>query len=192
MSHMSTSRAAIAAASGNGAVSNPLMPVLDALSLRFVIWAQAAGGTSLDIGCGDGAATLALLARGCHVVAVDPDAAALHRLVALTPTEQCRRLQVRLGRIPEIDFKLANFAAIYAARVLQLLEPAAVRLSLRKFYRWLYPEGRLFVSALAPLDQATLSQEVAAAGLLIDDAFTYVRPWDDSQECYAVVARCPP
>ncbi len=35
-------------------------------------------------------------------------------------------------------------------RVLHALDGAAIQQSLRKFYRWLYPDGKLFLSALTP------------------------------------------
>jgi ubiquinone/menaquinone biosynthesis C-methylase UbiE len=185
-----------------------MSPALDPLSLKFVIWAQEAGGPSLDVGCGDGIATLALLARGGHVVALDSDAAVLHRLVEHAPAEQCRRLRIRLGQLPDVDFKAANFAAIHAARILHFLDPVGLEYSLRKFYRWLYPKGRLFVSVLTPagarrvpsrtrsdppvfpLDERTLHREISAAGFFVEDASTYLPPWEGSQECCAVIARC--
>jgi ubiquinone/menaquinone biosynthesis C-methylase UbiE len=189
----------------NGAGSKS--PMLDPLSLKFVIWAQEAGAPALDVGCGDGIATLALLARGGYVVALDSDAVALHGLVERAPAEQCRRLKVRLGQLPDVDFKAANFAAIHAARVLHFLEPVALEYSLRKFYRWLYPQGRLFVSVLTPtgarqvsragpdpeiypMDERTLRREISAAGFFVEDASTYLPPWEGSQECCAVIARC--
>lgn len=170
-----------------------MSPALDTLSLKFVIWAQEAGATSLDVGCGDGTAALALLARGGHVVVVDPDADTLHRLVERAPAEQCKRLQVRLGRMPAIDFKVANFAAIHAARVLHLLDPVGVEQSLRKFHRWLYPRGRLFVSIpqTDTLNEKTLPREISAAGFFVEETSTYLPPWEGSQECCAVIARCP-
>jgi ubiquinone/menaquinone biosynthesis C-methylase UbiE len=198
-----SSKACITNGSGN-----PMSHTLDPLSLRFVIWAQSAGAPSLDAGCGDGSATLALLARGGHVVALDSDASALHRLVERAPIEQCQRLKVRLGQLPGVDFKAPNFAAIHAARLLHYLDPVAVEISLRKFYRWLYPEGRLFVSALTPtgagrlapratsdppiypLDERTLRREISAAGFFVEDGTTYLPPWEGSQECCAVIARC--
>ncbi len=159
------------------ASSRALSPALDPLSLKFVIWARESG------------------------------APALHRLVDRAPTEQCRRLKVRLGQLPDIDFKAANFATIHAARVLHFLDGVAVEYSLRKFYRWLYPQGRLFVSVLTPngakqlsaarsnpqiypLDERTLRREISAAGFFIEDASTYLPPWEGSQECCAVIARC--
>jgi SAM-dependent methyltransferase len=185
-----------------------MTPTLDPLSLKFVIWAQEAGGPALDVGCGDGIATLTLLARGGHVVALDSDVGVLHRLVERAPAEQCRRLKVRFGQLPAVDFKAANFAAIHAAHVLHYLDPVAVEYSLRKFYRWLYPKGRLFVSVptptgsrrlsprpgsdspIYPLDERTLRREISAAGFFVEDASTYLPPWEGSQECCAVIARC--
>jgi ubiquinone/menaquinone biosynthesis C-methylase UbiE len=185
-----------------------MSPSLDPLCLKFVVWAQATGAPALDVGCGDGSATLALLARGGHVVALDSDATALHRLVERVPAGQCRRLKVRLGQLPAIDFKAANFAAIHAARVLHFLDPVELESSLRKFYRWLYPEGKLFVSVLTPagarqlspraesdprvypMDEKALRREISATGFFIEDARTYWPPWEGSQECCAVIARC--
>ncbi len=188
-------------------VGDPPRPLLDPLSLRFVIWAQGAAGPALDVGCGDGIATRALLARGGHVVALDSDATALHRLVEQVPAEQCRRLKVRLGQLPDVDFKLANFAAIHAARVLHLLDPVSLEPSLRKFYRWLYPEGKLFVSVLTPravghprgpgacsqahlLDEGALRRHVDAVGFVVEESMTYLPAWSDTEECCAVIARC--
>jgi SAM-dependent methyltransferase len=192
---------------GTGA-GNPIGPKLDPLSLKFVIWAQEAAAPALDVGCGDGIAPLALLARGGHVVALDSDVAALHRLVERVPAEQCRRLKVRHGQLPDVDFKAANFAAIHAARVLHCLDPVTVEYSLRKFYRWIYPQGRLFACVLTPagarglsprtrsdppiypMDERTLRREISAAGFFVEDVSIYLPPWEGSHECCAVIARC--
>jgi polyketide synthase PksJ len=127
-----------------------MSPALDELSLKFALWTRATRGDGLDIGCGDGLATMAALARGGHVIAVDPDQAALHRLVARVPSDQYRRLKVRQGSLPDLDFKCAHVSAVHAARVLHILEPAAMQESLQKIFRWIYPAGKLFVSVLAP------------------------------------------
>ena len=127
-----------------------MSPALDELSLKFAIYSRSARFDALDVGCGDGLASAAALARGGHVMAVDPDHAALHTLLARVPPEQYRRLKVRVGALPELDFKFGRFSAVHVARVLHLLEPGGLQQSLRKFFRWLYPEGRLFISALSP------------------------------------------
>lgn len=152
-------------------IQTPMTVGLDPLALQFVIWSQTANGPVLDIACGDAAATIALLARGGRVVAVDADPTALHRLVERVPAEQCRRLKVRLGELPNIDFKSANFAAIHAARVLHLLDSESRQVSLGKFFRWLYPHGKLFASA--PMDEQILTRELDLAGFVVEDSSTY-------------------
>jgi SAM-dependent methyltransferase len=126
-----------------------MSPALDDLSLKFVICTRDARHDGLDIGCGDGIATAAALARGAHVTAVDPDQRALLRLLARIPPHTYRRLKVRRARVQDLDFKFAHFSAVHASRVLHLIDPAALQQSLRKFFRWLYPEGKLFISTLA-------------------------------------------
>jgi SAM-dependent methyltransferase len=127
-----------------------MSPMLDPLSLKFALCTRASSQEGLDIGCGDGLAAAAALARGGHVMAVDPDQAALHSLLARIPSEQYRRLKVRQGSLPALDFKFAHFSAVHAARVLHVLEPESLQESLRKFFRWLYPNGKLFLSVLTP------------------------------------------
>lgn len=127
-----------------------MSPALDHLSLKFAIHMRSSRLDGLDVGCGEGIATIAALARGGHVMAVDRDPAVLHRLLARVPSEQYRRLKVREASLPQLDFKFAHFSAVHASRVLHFLPPDALRSTLRKFFRWLYPEGKLFVSVLNP------------------------------------------
>ncbi len=191
-------RASCAAA---GLAPDHMSPGLDDLSIRFAAFTRTAKCDALDIGCGDGIATAAALARGGHVMAVDPDQGALHQLLARVPPEQYRRLKVRIGRLPSLDFKFARFSAIHAARVLHLLEPEELQQSLRKFFRWLYPTGKLFIStpigseeavAAHLLDEPVLRREIEAAGFVVEHANRYPVPWDADQMCCAVIARCGP
>lgn len=127
-----------------------MSPALDELSLQFAVMTRNTKRSALDVGCGDGLATAAALARGGHVIAVDPDQNALKKLLVRVPSQHYRRLHVRTGALPDLDFKLASFPAVHAARVLHVLDPDALQLTLTRFYRWLYPGGRLFISALTP------------------------------------------
>jgi ubiquinone/menaquinone biosynthesis C-methylase UbiE len=127
-----------------------MSPALDALSLKFAILTRNTNATALDVGCGDGIATAAALARGGHVLAVDPDAEALRRVLVRVPSQHYSRLQVQVGVLPTLDFKRAHFPAVHAARVLHLLTPSDLEVTLRKFFRWLYPRGKLFLSAFTP------------------------------------------
>ena len=128
-----------------------MSPALDPLSIRFASGARASKSTVLDIGCGMGIATVAALARGAHVMAVDPDEEMLRELIARTPPVQFPRLKVRVARLPELNFKFAHFSAVHVSRVLQFLDGPALRRSFGNFFRWLYPEGRLYISALSPV-----------------------------------------
>jgi SAM-dependent methyltransferase len=134
-------------------VDECMSPALDQLTLSFAMHMRASPSRGLDIGCGHGIATAAALARGGSVTAIDPDLEALRRLVARVPPEQFPRLRIRLAALPACDFKAANFSAVHVSRVLHLLSPENLQISLRKFFRWLYPNGKLFVSALSPVGE---------------------------------------
>jgi len=134
----------------SGLTRKALNRALDELSLKFVIASRTAKAPVLDFGCGEGVATVAALARGAHVCAVDSDEADIARLLARVPSQQHRRLRARAGSLLEIDFKGVPFDSIHAARVLQEFDGTGVERLLQKFFRWLYPDGRLFISTLTP------------------------------------------
>jgi SAM-dependent methyltransferase len=207
---------------------------LDEVSLKFVIASRTARAPVMDFGCGEGIATQAALARGAHVCAVDEDEVSIERLLARVPSQQHRRLRARAGNLLATDFKSVPFDAIHVARVLQEFDGGSIERVLKKFYRWLYPNGRLFLSALTPLgdywaafeeeylrrcaqgvrwpgyledgsaftgqlmdarpihllDENTLRRELTTAGFEIDEMRCLPLPWDDTQICCAVIARC--
>jgi SAM-dependent methyltransferase len=212
-----------------------MSPRLDELSLKFAIHARSERGLALDMGCGEGIATLAALARGGRMVAVDPDAQQIQRLLLRVPAEQRGRLRLVVDQLPRVDFKITKFSAVHAAHVLHLLDGEAIERSLRKFARWLHPDGRLFLSVLTPkgafwdpfqseyerrraegvrwpgymdhswapaghllgnapaihlLDEHTLSRELQAAGFVVEESSSYPLPWDSTQICCALIARC--
>jgi ubiquinone/menaquinone biosynthesis C-methylase UbiE len=173
-----------------------MSPALDPLSLQFAIWTRTAPGYGLDVGCGDGIATAAALARGGRVMAVDPDQAALDQLLRRVPAEQLRRLRLCRSRLEELDFKFPSFSAVHASRVLHFLEPAAVEQSFRKFFRWLYPHGKLFISAFATSgsfrNETALRRELMAAGFIIEKCTSATLAWDAEHVCLNVIARCSP
>jgi len=144
----------LAAATIDDSPAGQMSPALDRLSLKFAIWARDAPSASLDVGCGDGVATMSVLARGGHVVAVDPDEVAMGLLIGRIPSEYFRRLKVRLSTLADLEFKATHFSAVHAARVLHRLDPTAVTQAFRKFFRWLYPDGKLFVSTFTPAGPA--------------------------------------
>ena len=131
-----------------GAAVDRMSPALDELSMQFALFARTAPGDLLDMGCGDGIATAAALMRGGRVCAVDPDEAALHHLLARVPPVYAPHLRVHVGALPGVNFKFPRFSAIHAARVLHFLDPLALQRALQKFFHWLSPNGKLFLSTL--------------------------------------------
>jgi SAM-dependent methyltransferase len=168
-----------------------MSPALDPLSIRFAAHARASKSAVLDVGCGTGIATLAALARGAHVIAIDPDQDALRELLARTPTVQYPRLQVRAARLPDLNFKFAHFSAVHVSRVLHVLDGEALRRAFANFFRWLYPEGKLYISTLSPVGafwspfHAEYQQRVTAGDPwpgYIESIGDYFPEWSDACE----------
>ena len=134
--------------SRSGAPTDRMSPALDDLSMRFALFARTCVGDVLDMGCGDGIATAAALARGARVYAVDADRALLQHLLTRIPPVHTPRLKVRIGSLPSVNFKYPRFSAVHVSRVLQFLDPLALQRSMQKFLHWLYPDGKLFLSTL--------------------------------------------
>ena len=89
-------------------------PPRDTLVQALDAWEQPPG-IALDLGCGAGRDTLALLAAGWRVHALDAEPEALARLEALVPAERRDRLTPVLGRfetaeLPPADLVNASFA----------------------------------------------------------------------------------
>lgn len=72
-------------------------------------------GCAVDLGCGDGTETLALLAAGWRVVAIDKQAEAITRLKAKVSTSHGERLETRVtdfgsAVLPSADLIYAGFS----------------------------------------------------------------------------------
>ena len=144
---------------------------------------------SVDIACGEGLATLAALERGARMIAVDPGSAALQRLVARIPHEQYPRLNAHVGALPELEFVCQRFSAVHVGHVFHLLDPDALVVSLGKFFRRLYPGGKLFLSTLSPAgprwkafqgEHARRTREQAQWPGFIADAQAYFPDWNEA------------
>jgi SAM-dependent methyltransferase len=96
------------------------------LFVKGVSLARAAGvrpGLAVEIGFGDGTETLALLADGWRVLAVDPTPEARDVLLARVPSDAEDRLEVRTRSADGLD--LPRFDLIYAGFALSFLERQA-------------------------------------------------------------------
>lgn len=80
-----------------------------------------AGGFAVDLGCGDGTETMALLARGWRVLAVDREPEAIERVLARLPEQARPRLETQVASFEEVVLPPADF--VYAGLSLPFCPP---------------------------------------------------------------------
>jgi len=90
--------------------------------LRGLTFWSAPPAAALDLGCGTGRDTLALLERGWQVLAVDAEPAALSELRRQVPATLDARLDTRQARFEA--FELAGYDLINSSFALPFCEPA--------------------------------------------------------------------
>jgi SAM-dependent methyltransferase len=80
------------------------------------------GRTAVDLGCGSGIDTLAILERGWSVFAIDAEAEAIDRLRARVPTHLATRLHTLVSPMEEVELPAADL--VWASFSLFFCEPA--------------------------------------------------------------------
>lgn len=106
----------------NAIEGRPLRPLFsEALSFLPNPRADERARVAIDLGCGDGSETLALLARGWTVVAVDGAPEAIVRLRASVEPDDAERLTTVVGVFHEIELPDADF--VYAGLSLPFCAP---------------------------------------------------------------------
>lgn len=102
---------------------------------------------ALEIAAGYGHVVISALAHGARQVfanEIDPDQLAIIR--SRTPLEYQHKLVCCLGQFPEfLDFEGSSFDAVYSARLLHFFDGERIRISLEKIYRWLRPDGKVYL-----------------------------------------------
>jgi SAM-dependent methyltransferase len=78
-------------------------------------------GRAVDLGCGSGIDTLAMLSRGWRVVAIDAEADAIRRLRDRVPAELLERLETRVAPMEDVDLPAADL--LHASFSLFLCDP---------------------------------------------------------------------
>jgi trans-aconitate methyltransferase len=63
---------------------------------------------AIDLGCGDGTESAALLDRGWHVLAIDGEPAAIQHLLSKVPDEKQAFLQTQVARFEEVGLPTAD------------------------------------------------------------------------------------
>jgi SAM-dependent methyltransferase len=94
---------------------------------------------AIDLGCGDGTETLALLARGWTVVAVDGAPEAIARVRGSVMPEDAARLTTHVASFHELELPAADFA--YAGLSLPFCAPGDFAEVWRRIVDALRPQG---------------------------------------------------
>lgn len=121
--------------------------------LERALAATAGPGTALDIGFGDGTETVALLAAGWWVQAIDPEPAAADRLkarLAAAGVDGDSALTLVSGPVEDVRLQRADLA--YAGYSLPFVAPAAFDAVWSGLRAALRPGGVLAVNLFGPHD----------------------------------------
>ena len=97
-------------------------------------------GTAVDIGCGNGADTAELLARGWDVFAIDAEPEAIRRVRERIPAEDAIRL--RLEQMPMEEVELPDADLIFASFSIPFCHPDAFPDLWRRLRSAIRPGGR--------------------------------------------------
>jgi tellurite methyltransferase len=91
-------------------------------ALLDVLASEGGPGRAVDLGCGSGIDTLAMLRRGWHVLAIDAEREAIDRLEARVPPELSGLLQTRVSRMEDAELSASDL--LHASYSLFFCEPA--------------------------------------------------------------------
>lgn len=115
----------------------PPRPLLLAATARF---ATTAGLQAIDLGCGEGTDTVALLHQGWQVLAIDQQPEAIARVQAQVPAELRDQLQTQVAAFEEMTLPPADL--IYAGFSLPFCRPTHFAEFWAKIVNALRPGGR--------------------------------------------------
>jgi SAM-dependent methyltransferase len=107
-------------------------------------------GLAVDLGCGDGTETLALLADGWTVVAADAAPEGIARLRASVPAEAADRLTTIVAPFHELDLPQADF--VYAGLSLPFCAPKSFAEAWRRITGAVRAEGIVAAHFFGPKD----------------------------------------
>lgn len=114
----------------------PPRPLFEDAVARF-----PAPGFAIDIGCGSGVETAALLARGWRVLALDAEPSAIEHVLAKAPADPSGRLETAVVPLEQVDLPPADF--VWSGLTLSFCAPASFDELWTKILNALRPGGRL-------------------------------------------------
>ncbi|MBI2778072.1 MAG: class I SAM-dependent methyltransferase [Chloroflexi bacterium] len=140
-------------------------------AMAAVAVSGAPPGHAVEIGFGDGTETLALLAEGWHVTAIDPTPEAAGALRAAVPEDAADRLTIVTARAQ--DAELPHFDLLYAGYALSFIRPAAFPRFWEHVRERLRPGGILVANVFGTRDTWAGDPEMtfvdrAGAGRLVE------------------------
>jgi SAM-dependent methyltransferase len=91
-------------------------------ALLDVLANEGRPGRAVDLGCGSGIDTLAMLRRGWHVLAIDAEREAIDRLGARLPPDLTGLLETRVSRMEDAELPASDL--IHASYSLFFCDPA--------------------------------------------------------------------
>ncbi len=95
---------------------------------------------AIDLGCGDGTESVALLERGWNVLAIDGELSAIKRLIEKVPRESQVRLQTQIAKFEEVA--LSPVDLIHASLSIPFCEPEHFPALWGKIANAIQPDGR--------------------------------------------------
>jgi len=173
-------------------------------ALLDVLGTDGRPGRAVDLGCGSGIDTLAMLRRGWSVLAIDAEREAISRLEARVPADLSRLLETRVARMEDTELPATDL--LHASFSLFFCDPARFPEVWRRIAASLAGGGR-FVGELlgdrdtwAPDDDISAFKEAEARALF--DGWTLERfevEEEDGEACdgpkhwhvFHAVARTP-
>lgn len=157
----------------NARSGRPPRPLLIEAMMRFGADTHNPGRQAIDLGCGEGTDTLALLDQGWQVLAIDQQPEAIARLLAKVPVAQQAQLQTTVAAFAGLALSRADL--IYAGYSLPFCQPAHFPVLWRQIERALPPGGRfagqLFGERDEWADDATMTFFTAAQTLALFAGF---------------------
>ena len=124
----------------NARSGRPPRPLLVDAMMRFSADAHNQVRHAIDLGCGEGTDTLALLDQGWQVLAIDQEPEAIARLLAKIAVAQQAQLQTAVAAFADLTLPRADL--IYAGYSLPFCQPVHFPALWRQIEQALPPGGR--------------------------------------------------
>ncbi|MGE5226477.1 MAG: class I SAM-dependent methyltransferase [Planctomycetaceae bacterium] len=141
-------------------------------------------GRAVDLGCGAGIDTVAMLERGWDVLAIDAEAEAIERLAARTPADATSRLRTQLAPMEDAD--LPEVDLVWASYSLFFCDPRRFPEVWNRIGAALRAEGRIACQLLGDRDTWAGGDRISSfdrdAALALFDGWTLERFEEDEND----------